>query len=76
MANQERHVLWAVCCTTFFGFFRLGELLQSSCTKFNPRLHLFWGDMAIDNHSIENSLTPVDRPTWPRCGHNNRQDGL
>ena len=49
-ANQERHVLWAVCCTAFFGFFRLGELLQSSGAEFNPRLHLSWGDMAIDNH--------------------------
>ena len=47
--NPERHVLWAVCCTAFFGFFRLGELLQSSQVHFNPELHLSWGDMAVDN---------------------------
>ena len=48
-ANPERHVLWAGCCTAFFGFFRLGELLQSSQAQFNPRLHLSWGDMAVNN---------------------------
>ena len=36
-AHPERLVLWAVCCTAFFGFCRLGEL------------HLAWGDMAVDN---------------------------
>ena len=48
-AHPERRVLWAVCCTTFFGFFRLGELLHSSPSEFNPRLHLSWGDMAVDS---------------------------
>ena len=48
-AHPERRVLWAVCCTAFFGFFRLGELLWSSPSDFNPRLHFLWGDMAVDN---------------------------
>ena len=48
-AHTDRIVLWAVCCTAFFGFFRLGELLPPSPTRFNPRLHLAWGDVAIDN---------------------------
>ena len=48
-AHPERRVLWAVCCTAFFGFFRLGELLRSSPSDFNPKLHLSWGDMAVDN---------------------------
>ena len=48
-AHPERRVLWAVCGTAFFGFFRLGELLRSSPSDFNPRLHLSWGDMAVDN---------------------------
>ena len=38
-----------MCCTAFFGFFRLGELLQSLQAHFNPELHLSWGDMAVDN---------------------------
>ena len=48
-AHPERLVLWAVACTAFFGFFRLGELLLTNRTAFNPQLHLAWGDMAIDN---------------------------
>ena len=49
VAHPEKLVLWAVCCTAFFGFFRLGELLLPSSTAFNPRLHMAWGDMAVDN---------------------------
>ena len=48
-AHPEKELLWAVSCTAFFGFFRLGELLLSSAANFNPRLHLAWGDMAVDN---------------------------
>lgn len=48
-AHPERLVLWAVCCTAFFGFFRLGELLITRQSDFDPRLHLAWGDMAVDN---------------------------
>ena len=44
-ANPEKIVLWAVCCTAFFGFFRLGELLPSTGVTFNPRLHLAWGEL-------------------------------
>ena len=42
-------MLWAVYGTTFFGFFRLGELLQSSQAQFIPIFHISWGDMAVDN---------------------------
>ena len=48
-AHPESRVLWAVSCTTFFGFFRLGEILLASQAQFNPQLHLAWGDMAVDN---------------------------
>ena len=49
VAHPEKLVLWAVCCTAFFGFFRLGELLLNNKADFNPRLHLAWGDMAVDS---------------------------
>ncbi len=32
----------------FFGFFRLGELLLSSGSAYNPATCLSWGDIAID----------------------------
>ena len=48
-SHPERIVLWAICCAAFFGFCRLGELLLPSPGSFNPRLHLAWDDMAVDN---------------------------
>ena len=27
---MSRYLMWAVCCTAFFGFFRLGELLETT----------------------------------------------
>jgi hypothetical protein len=47
--HPERRALWAVCCTAFFGFFRLGELLLPAGATFDPTRHLAWGDMAVDN---------------------------
>ena len=55
-AHPERLVLWAVCCTAFFGFFRLGELLLTKRSDFNPRLHLSWGDMAVDTRQAPTML--------------------
>lgn len=48
--HPESWTIWAVCCMAFFGFFRLGELLLSTQEDFNPRLHLAWGDVAVDNN--------------------------
>ena len=47
--HPEGPLLWAVCCTAYFGFFRLGELLLPAPGTFNPGLHLAWGDVAVDN---------------------------
>lgn len=49
--NPDKGVLWAVSASAFFGFFRLGELLQESSTQFNPATSLAWGDVAVDSHA-------------------------
>ena len=48
--HPEKHVLWAVACTAFFGFFRLGELLPESANAYKQETHLSWGDVAVDCH--------------------------
>ena len=48
-SHPEKATQWAVCCTAFFGFFRLGELLIDSSMAFNQSIHLAWGDIAVDN---------------------------
>ena len=49
-SNPRRVVLWAIACTAFFGFFRLGELLMDVKDAFNPAVNLAWGDVAVDNN--------------------------
>ena len=47
--HPNSQLLWAIACTAFFGFFRLGELLLESQSAFSQTLHLAWGDVAVDN---------------------------
>ena len=49
--HPEKSALWAVYCTAFFGFFRLGELLLDLPAGFNQRLHLARGDVAVDDRA-------------------------
>ncbi len=57
-SNQpQKDLLWAICCTAFFGFFRLGELLPEKQASVSPARSLMWGDVAVDNR---------DRPTMVR----------
>ena len=42
-------MLWAVACTCFFGFFRLGELLVPTGQRFDSQQHLSILDLAVDN---------------------------
>ena len=41
-------LVWAICSMAFFGFFRLGEIVLSSATEFNPARHLSWNDVCVD----------------------------
>ena len=43
-------MIWAICTTAFFGFFRLGELLLTKSSDFCPHRHLAWGDVAVDSN--------------------------
>ena len=43
-------LLWAVCCTAFFGFMRSGEFTVPSSSLYNPDQHLSMKDVAIDNY--------------------------
>lgn len=47
--NPETVVIWAIACSAFFGFFRLGELLLDSPSTYNPNTCLSWGDVAVDS---------------------------
>ena len=55
-SHPDKLTLWAVCCTAFFGFFRLGELLLESPTAFNAQVNLAWGDVAVDDRANPNMV--------------------
>ena len=50
-SHPHRVVLWAIACTAFFGFFRLGELLPEKAAPANPALAFSWDDVAIDDQA-------------------------
>ena len=53
----HKELIWAISCTVFFGFFRLGELLPESSAQIIPAASLMWGDVAVDSR---------ERPTMVR----------
>ena len=42
-------MLWAACCTAFFGFFRAGEITIPSRGSYDPQQHLSFRDVATDS---------------------------
>ena len=46
--HSERVVLWAIACTAFFGYFRLGELPQAAKPNDSGQ-GLAWGQVAVDD---------------------------
>ena len=42
-------MLWAACCTCFFGFLRSGEITVPSAGEYDPGAHLSYGDVTLDS---------------------------
>ena len=42
-------MLWAACCTAFFGFLRSGEITTLSLREYDASVHLSFGDVALDS---------------------------
>ena len=49
-------MLWAAAALCFHGFFRAGELTVPSIHGFDPKRHLAWGDIAVDNQKSPSVL--------------------
>ena len=48
-SHPHKELMWAVACTAFFGFFRLGELLPESATVDQSSPVIVWSDVAVDS---------------------------
>ena len=45
--NYHYIMLWAACCTAFFGLLRCGEFTTQG--PYDPQVHLSFKDLAVDN---------------------------
>ena len=46
----DKIMLWAACCTCYFGFLRSGEVCVPSAKEYDPSAHLSMNDIAVDSH--------------------------
>ena len=45
-------MLWAACCTHFFGLLRSGEIVVPIATSYDPAAHLSFGDVTVDRMDV------------------------
>ena len=50
-SSPEKLVIWAVACTAFIGFFRLGEILPESARSFDTVTDVAWGNISADSQA-------------------------
>ena len=46
--NYSNILMWAVCCTAFFGFLRCSEFTVPQEHEYDPTVHLSYNDVAVD----------------------------
>lgn len=44
-------MIWAACCTAFFGFLHCGEFTSPSHSAYDTTIHLSFKDVAVDNRN-------------------------
>lgn len=59
--EQEQHnpdciMLWAACCTCFFGFLRSGEITVPSAKEYDAGCHLSEGDVTLDSNTAPSAV--------------------
>ena len=47
--DYDNILLWAACCTAFFGFLRCGEFTVPTQATYDPEAHLSLSDIALDS---------------------------
>lgn len=55
-ATRDGRMIWAACCTGFFGFLRAAEFTVPSWEQYDAAVHLSLADIALDSHSAPTVL--------------------
>ena len=55
--KYQNIMMWAACCTAFFGFLQCSEFTAPSQDDYDPHTHLSYHDVAVDNCTIPTLLT-------------------
>ena len=50
-------MLWAACCTCYFGFLRSGEVCSPADSNHDPSTHLNFSDIAVDSHENTSAIS-------------------
>ena len=50
--DYDNILLWAACCTAFFGFLRCGKFTVPTQATYDPEAHLSLSDIALDSKHI------------------------
>lgn len=68
-SEYQNIMLWAACCTAFFGFLRVGEMTIPSLEAYDSAIHLSLGDIALDSRTTPTIvwLTIKQSKTDPFC---------
>lgn len=54
--DPDTIMVWAAAVMCFFGFLRSGEITVPTTTGFDPKIHLAWGDVAVDSTQSPTSI--------------------
>ena len=54
--NYDHIMLWAACCTCYFGFLRSGEICSPSDKEYDSSTHLSYSDIAVDSHDDPSTI--------------------
>ena len=70
-------LLWAACCTAYFGFLRPLEVAVPSQTTFDPSMHLSLQDVAVDSELLPKIISisiKHSKADLMQQGHNSYQE--
>ena len=83
LGNPDLIMFWAACTTCFFGFLQSEENVVPSTKKFDPEVHLSFGDVTLDNpkdpQEVQINIKALDSnmdPFWKGISSFSRKDKL